>query len=405
MSGDGLPFREAIEHFRQKVNMPTARWTDMIGGQHARAFTVAGATREAILVDFRTALDKVISQGTTLEEFRRDFDSIVAKHGWSYNGSRNWRSKLIYDTNLRTAAAAGRWKQMTDPDVARYRPWWRYVHDDSVAHPRPEHQAWDGLVLAADDPWIRTHATPNGWGCECRWEALSRRDLKALGKSGPDQAPAEDSRPVTLSTSSGPVTIEVPAGVDPGWGQSVGESAFGRQLPEAEMEAWRQRKADAWEPLTPGNWQSAKRPEHLPVDPPEAKLGPKAGTVDQLARQIATALGGDQVAVPLPDGSSLLVDAPALARHLDLARSPWVPLLPELLTAPAEIWAMFLRHKGTGRVILRKRLVKVVGGDGGKGLILVVDAGGGFFHGWTFMPSNRPGYLNSLRAGRLLWSR
>ncbi len=407
MSGEAesLPFKEAIDHFRQKVNLPTARWADMIGGQHTRAFTVAGATKDGILCDFRTAIDKAISQGTTLEEFRKDFDKIVTTHGWSYNGSRGWRSRTIYETNLRTAYAAGRWKQLTDPDVLRYQPWWRYIHDDSVKHPRPEHKAWDGLTLSATDPWWKTHTPPNGWGCKCRWEGVSRRELKASGKTGPDQAPPLDTEPATLNTSMGPVTIETPKGIDPGWGYSVGESAFGWQLPQAEMEGWRAMRADAWETLTPGNWKSAGQPQKLPIDTPAAKPGPRARDVAQLREQIKAAIGGDQVAIAIPDGTTILIDAQALAEHLPLTRAPMVPLLPELLSDPAEIWVRFDRHKGTGKVVLRKRLIKVVRLKGEEGLVLVADGAGGFFGGWTFIPMNRLGYLNQQRVGKLLWAR
>jgi hypothetical protein len=38
--------------------------------------------------DFRVAVEKAIAEGTTLQEFRKDFDAIVATHGWSYKGSR-----------------------------------------------------------------------------------------------------------------------------------------------------------------------------------------------------------------------------------------------------------------------------------------------------------------------------
>jgi hypothetical protein len=294
---------------------------------------------------------------------------------------------------------------VTDPDVLKYQPYWRYRHNDTVHHARPEHKAWDGLVLEATNPWWSHCTPPNGWGCHCWWEALTKRELKALGKDGPDQAPPLDMAPKTLTTSSGPVTIQVPKGVDPGWGYSVGEAAFGKLLPEAEMEAWRQMKAAAWENLTPGDWQSHGLAERLPVDTSAAKLGPKAGDVGQLTRQIADAIGGDQVAVPIPDGSSVLVDAAALAGHIDIKRAPWVPMLPELLSQPVEIWAMFMRHKGTGKVVLRKRLVKVVQAGKADALMLVADAGGGFFGGWTFVPLKGLGGIQNQRVGRLLWSR
>ena len=72
-----LPFNEAIDFFRQKVNVPTERWTDMMNEAHSHGFAVAGATNEAMLSDFREAVDKAISQGTGLAEFRADFDTIV----------------------------------------------------------------------------------------------------------------------------------------------------------------------------------------------------------------------------------------------------------------------------------------------------------------------------------------
>ncbi|MFV9492170.1 hypothetical protein ACNUI5_09110 [Pseudomonas aeruginosa] len=57
-------------------------------------------------------MEKAIADGTTLEEFRRDFDRIVAKYGWSYRGGRNWRSRVIYETNMRGSYMAGRLEQL-----------------------------------------------------------------------------------------------------------------------------------------------------------------------------------------------------------------------------------------------------------------------------------------------------
>ena len=89
-----LPFEEQEKFFRAKLNIPTRKWTDLWKDQHSKGFMVAGAYKADLLADFRDAVDKAITQGTTLEEFRKDFDQIVAKHGWSYNGSRNWRSEV-----------------------------------------------------------------------------------------------------------------------------------------------------------------------------------------------------------------------------------------------------------------------------------------------------------------------
>jgi hypothetical protein len=400
-----LPFQEAIDFLRQKVNVPSAKWADILEGAHARAFTVAGATKDGMLVDFRAAIDKALAQGTTLEEFRKDFDQIVARYGWDYNGTRGWRTRVIYSTNLTTAYAAGRYQQMTDPDVLRYQPYWRYRHADGVLHPRPQHLAWDGTVLDADDAWWKTHYPPNGWGCHCYVEPLSRRELADSGKRGPDQAPPVEMERKTLSTSAGPLTIDVPKGIDPGWGYNVGDAAFGRQLPEHVMEAWRQQRAQAWERLTPGDWQSAARPRELPIDTAKAPIGATARDTAGLEAAIARALGAPQKALDLPDGSTVLVDAAALAAHVPLNRSAFVTLLPELAAEPYEIWLSFERHRGTGLVVLRKRIIKLVRTGQREGLILVAQASAGMLEAWTFVPTDDLAYLQRQRVGRLLWAR
>ncbi|RJP17900.1 MAG: head morphogenesis protein [Deltaproteobacteria bacterium] len=398
-----LPFQEAIDFFREKVNIPTRHWDDLRQGMHARGFMVAGAAKTEILADLRSAVDKAISEGTTLDEFRKSFDSIVANHGWSYKGGRNWRSELIFSTNIRTAYAAGRYRQMTDPDVASYRPNWQYRHGDSVV-PRPLHLSWDGLVLAADDAWWKTHYPPNGWGCKCRVFALSDRDMRKAGKDGPDTAPNDGSYEWTDRNG---VVHDVPRGVDPGWDYNVGEAAWGRQLSAQSMADWRREGAAAWEPLTEGNWQSAGRPQEIPFDEPQADTGPPLTTrqAEQLLRKV---LGGEEKIFSFSEGDfryDLLVNAVSMAAHVPADRTPYLPLLEETLTDPFEVWNSFERHKGTGKVVLRQRVIKGVATEGGKGMLFVANAAKGILEGWTFVPIRNVSYLNDQRRGQLAWKR
>ena len=160
-----LPFEEAIDFFRKKINMPTATWKDLWKEMHQRAFSVAGAMKKELIEDLRRAVDKAISEGTTLADFRKDFTKIVQRHGWKYKGGKAWRSAVIFNTNLSTAYAIGHYRQMTDPDVLSVRPYLRYVGSTS-RNPREEHMQWYNLVLPADDPFWNTHYPPNGWGCK-----------------------------------------------------------------------------------------------------------------------------------------------------------------------------------------------------------------------------------------------
>lgn len=230
-----MPFQEAIDFLAGKVNLPARRWDDLKHGAHVRAFSVAGVTRDDMLSDFRAAIEKARAEGTGLNEFRKDFDAIVERTGWKYfsHGKeepdrRAWRSRIIYTVNMRTSYMAGRYAQLTDPDVLKYRPYWQYVHSGAL-HPRKLHLSWNGRILLATDPAWKVMFPPNGFGCGCDVEALSKRELKALGKSEPDEAP--DLRPYEdTDPRTGQPETRYP-GIDRGWEYNVGEEWLGGLVP------------------------------------------------------------------------------------------------------------------------------------------------------------------------------
>lgn len=227
-----LPFEEAIRFFREKASVTTRSWTDVYATAHSRAFMVAGAATDALVSDFRAAIDKALADGTTLADFRKDFDDIVGRHGWDYRGGRNWRSRIIFETNLKTAYAAGRHAQMTSPETLEAFPFWEYNHSGAV-HARLDHLSWDGMVLRADDPFWKTNYPPNGWGCGCFVIPVSRRDLGRLKNGSPDQSPDL----VFRAEEVGGRTVRVPNGVDPGFEYNPGQAWAERTMPGSETVA------------------------------------------------------------------------------------------------------------------------------------------------------------------------
>jgi hypothetical protein len=266
--GDGpfqLPFPEQIDYFRQKTNLSTEHYDDIIRDAHDRAFVVAGATKADLLIDLRKAVDNAIAEGKSIGWFRREFDSIVAKHGWhgwtgeDTQAGRDWRTRVIYRTNMASSYAAGRWAQLNDPNLLKSRPYWKYVHNDTVLYPRELHLAWNGLVLKHDDPWWRTRFPPNGWGCRCRVTAVRADQYK--GERAPDNGTYEH------VDRNGEVHV-LPQGVDYGW-----DYAPGANLRDTAL-----NKADA----IGGTIGSALRQEL-------ARSGDdKASRIDWLARSVVT---------------------------------------------------------------------------------------------------------------------
>ena len=222
-----LPFKKAIEFFAGKIRLPSSGWTDIWHEQHSHAFVIAGVTHDAILEKIFNELKKAQAEGLTYSDFRKRFDEIKAEHKeWSFKSSPGWRSRVIYQTNMSTSYWAGRWKQIQE--LKEFRPYLQYRHH-TIENPRPLHQSWDGIILPVDDPFWDTHFVPNGWGCKCTIDSLSRweakEEWKSKGKDGPDTAPPiEYETRVVGKRSAHPRTVQVPKGIDPGFAYNPGKA-------------------------------------------------------------------------------------------------------------------------------------------------------------------------------------
>lgn len=164
------PFPEAITYLQQKINVDTDRSYDVTDAEHDAAFVVAGA-KGAMLNELREAVTRAIAEGQRVEEFQARFNEIT--EGWSHFGNKAWRAKIIYDTNLRMAHAAGRYQQIFSPENLRIYPYLQYLHGGS-SDPRPHHLALHEQVFEAGKlPWF----PPSGYQCSCRVISLKARDL------------------------------------------------------------------------------------------------------------------------------------------------------------------------------------------------------------------------------------
>jgi len=406
---EALPvhFTEAIDFLRNKLRLPTRVWTDMWQDMHSRAFVVAGAMKDALVKDFHEAVTRSIAEGRTLEDFRKDFDRIVASHGWSYNGSRGWRSRTIYETNLSTAFSAGRWAQIQR--LKHVRPYIRYITmaDERV---RFSHRELHDIVLPADHPFWQSYFPPNGWGCRCFVQSLSEADLKRLGlKVTPDSGLPKGVQKTTIKTPEGALEIETPEGIAPGWNYNPGAGAFGRG-PNALAIARHGDRFDALE------GKSSMRETAGPLDPQPTRTRPAPrvplnsdGTPyeEALKRAFRNALGGDEAIFTDPLGNRVSITQ-AVTDHLlekaktnagEINRAAYWPFIQELVETPQEIWVGFSRHEESGRVYLRRRYVKLIQLSGGRVIALVADEEAGQGQALT-MFTGRPGAaLDNLRSG------
>lgn len=187
-------FEEQIAAFALRLELVgTERYDDLRAQEHYRAFAVAGAMKADLLADLREAVRVAIVDGGTIQQFRKDFQQIVERHGWhgwTGEGTRlgeAWRTRVIYQTNARKSYSAGRYAQLTDPRMLAVRPYWRWVHSGLARDPRPQHKAWHGMTLHHSDPFWQTHFPPRippDYGCGCRVVAV-RTPAPAAQTSAP----------------------------------------------------------------------------------------------------------------------------------------------------------------------------------------------------------------------------
>jgi SPP1 gp7 family putative phage head morphogenesis protein len=201
-----LPFDEAIAFFQDKLTLTPEDYDRLSFEARTRAFTVSGVLALDVLLDVHRELSKAIEQGTTMEEFRKSSNAILEKRGWQ--GLTPYRADNIFRTNIQTSYNVGRYRQMTDPDVLKARPYWKYdAVDDQKT--RPSHRALDNKVFPADHPFWDTWYPPNGFKCRCSVISMTGSQLSRSG------LPVETDIPRYVVPSG--TGLPVPLNPDPGF--------------------------------------------------------------------------------------------------------------------------------------------------------------------------------------------
>lgn len=188
-----LPPEEIIKYFESKGLKTSFDWHEVYADAHARAFSVAKMTDIELLSDTKKLLEKALKEGKSYSSFKKEAQELFNKKGWTgfkeikdpKTGETKTvelgtpsRIKKIYDCNMRSAYAVGRYReQLEEIDVA---PYLQYVAilDEST---RPQHRELNGKVFKADDPFWQNFYPPNGWNCRCYVRSLTKHQLEKAG--------------------------------------------------------------------------------------------------------------------------------------------------------------------------------------------------------------------------------
>ncbi|WKS99783.1 phage minor head protein [Gallibacterium salpingitidis] len=314
----------AVDYLKAKGYNITWNWQEQLEEAHARAFTVAKATRAEILETLRQATTDAIEKGIPESEFIKNLEPKLRELGWwgkqvVVDSSGNAeivqlgsprRLRTILQTNKITAYHTARYaQQMANVDEE---PYWQYVSVRD-SRTRASHLALHGKIYRYDDPIWEVFYPPNDWGCRCRVRALSEFRVNKNG--------------LTVSKSNGEIETDwVLAGVDKrsgeethtkisrfktdkgtittgaGWNYNVGKAAVGNDIAVIRKLQGFQNRQLRQETIQAINNSSAR---HLAFENwVKANLGKRgassryitAGIVNEtIAEKVATLSGGEKL--------------------------------------------------------------------------------------------------------------
>ena len=193
----------ALNYIKDKKLKVGFSYKDVWNEEHATAFTVAKAMQIDVLSDIKSTVETAIKDGHSFEHFKKELKPTLMKKGWwgrkkmtdpltgeevdAQLGSDR-RLKTIYDTNLRSAYQKAQYDRTMESDL---HPYLMYRVGNS-AHHRPQHLAWDGLILPKDDPFWDKHLPPNEYGCKCYTRAISEPRKQRYERDGIRVPPKAD---------------------------------------------------------------------------------------------------------------------------------------------------------------------------------------------------------------------
>ncbi len=405
-------YKQAVAYFRQKINLPTKRWDDLEGAMHTRAFVVAGAMREDILLDFRKAVESAISNGESLQDFRDRFYNIASK--WresdpSFDEKMKkpkygaWRSKVIYQTNMLTASAAAQERQARElPDVFTHAKYVCMMMPTS----RDEHKAWNGTVLPVNDPWWEKHSPPNGFGCLCEKEFISKYEMDAgLEKQTKAPTPANDT-----------------TNIGENWDYSIASADIGSYMTEAQREAMK-KNPKGWMEIEVNGQKSERQRDKtpLPVIEDDSLAPDNSVTKENFTEKMCNALGlgnkkDSNIAIPFENTKTgfhyeTIIDRDSVDKFLNHIteeknkkqhRERLLPMFLETLKNPAEIRVQYLKSLDTNKRAIRTYFYNRFKSNGKEYTIEIIANSGVFkeFTIWTGF-----GNSHTTRKGALIFRR
>lgn len=188
--------RAAFEHLQSKTLLPSFSHYDVWLYEHAVGFAVAKMMDADLLADTKAAVEHAMQSGEPYHQFAKKIKPYLMARGWwgesvmtdpvdgvakTVQLGSTRRLRVIFQTNMATAYAAGQWARAQE-DKADF-PYLKYIAS-TAEQKRASHMTYYGKIWRVDDPIWQSIFPPNGYGCQCTVRQLTTK--QALRERGED---------------------------------------------------------------------------------------------------------------------------------------------------------------------------------------------------------------------------
>lgn len=182
-----LSFEEAVAFWKERGG--SQEMLDRIlRGYRGQADAASQMMLDTLASKAIDQLETAIANGSSVAEFSQSMTEGAVSLG--ITPAAPGYLETVYRTNIATAYGAGRFRQITDPDVMAERPYVQYRTQDD-GRERPSHALLDMTVYRSDTSEWKAIAPPNGFNCRCSMVTLSEEEAAQYGnvrESPPGQA-------------------------------------------------------------------------------------------------------------------------------------------------------------------------------------------------------------------------
>lgn len=185
-------FDEAVDWFMARTVMTKDQVKRLEPANRQDAFWVGAGLQADQVQRVQDEITKALESGEPFEDWRKRVRNDL------FNDAH---AETVFRNATQRSYNAGRWEQMQDPEVLKFRP---YGTVDAILDGRTTDycRKVDGTVLPLDHEWWLTHFFPAHHKCRTTIRSLRKKEAERLGISTPpdiDPAPGFGEAPTPLN--------------------------------------------------------------------------------------------------------------------------------------------------------------------------------------------------------------